>query len=265
MNVIAIVLVLIILVVLMYTYYYFNPTLLNNGSVINLLQTPQLSIGLEPENASAIRYYYDGWLRVDANPDFAKNYVIFNRGNDFIVSLTGHTLSIYYGQYRDDNAARLIPTGTGVVPDIPYKIMDIARNFPFQKWTYFCINVDGNTMDVYLDGKLTKSVNLPNPPAGSDAVGTSPSTRIYKSGTTYYDGSTQISFTSFNKGPAITVGNNSLTGKIARFRREVGNMDPQSVWNTYILGPGSDDSNGDYHATVALTKNNKVRRSLKIF
>ena len=254
MNVIVIVLVFIILVVLMYTYYYFNPTLLNNGVVIDLSQNPQLSVGLETENASAIRYYYDGWLRVDNNPDFAQNYVIFNRGNDFIVSLTGHTLSIYYGQYRDDNAAHLIPTGTGVVPDAPFKIMDIARNFPFQKWTYFCINVDGNTMDTYLDGKLTKSINLPNPGAS-----------IYKNGTTAYDGNTPISFANFNKGPAITIGNNSLTGKIARFRREIGNMDPQSVWNTYILGPGVTDDAGEYHATVALTKNNAVRRSLKLF
>ena len=260
MNVIAIVLFLIIFVVLMYTYYYFNPTLLNDGEVINLKQTPQFSIGLEDDNAKAIRYYYDGWLRIDQNIDQEKIYSIFNRGNDFIVGLKGHRLSIYYGKNRD-TAGTDVPTNTGIVSGNPFVVMDIARNFPFQKWTYFCINVDGNTMDTYLDGKLTKSISLPKP-TSADA--------IQKPGGGNYNGSSDaIQFTSFNHAPSISVGNATVTGRLARFRRDTGNMDPQSVWNTYIQGPGVSDADeaatGDYHARISLTKNNRVQRKVVLF
>ena len=260
MNVIAIVLFLIILTVLIYTYYYFNPTLLNNGEVINIKQNPQFSIGLEEDNANSIRYYYDGWLRIDQNVDQSQIYAIFNRGNDFIVGLKGHKLSILYGQKRDSDSPA-IDTKTGIVKDEPFVVMDIARNFPFQKWTYFCINVDGNTMDTYLDGKLTKSISLPAPPA---------SPAIQKPGSGNYNGTTdKIEFTKFNKSPSISVGNATVTGRIARFRREMGNMNPQDVWNTYILGPGVADADevatGDYHARISLTKNNAIRRSVNLF
>jgi len=263
MNVIAIVLFLIILVVLMYTYYYFNPTLLNNGEVINLKQNPQFSIGLDDDNARSIRYYYDGWLRIDRNTDESFIYSIFNRGNDFIVGLKGHKLSIYYADKRD-GAQNLVPVNTGIVGSgsgrTPYVIMDIASNFPFQKWTHFCINVDGNTMDTYLDGKLTKSISLPSVLNGST---------IQKPDGTDYAASDKIHFTSFNTAPSISIGNSSIAGRLARFRREVGNVDPQTVWNTYIQGPGVYDADesatGDYHARVALTKNNTVKRSLNLF
>jgi hypothetical protein len=260
MNVIAIVLFLIILTVLIYTYYYFNPTLLNNGDVIDLSQNPQFSIGLDDDNAKSIRYYYDGWLRVDRNPDQSQTYAIFNRGNDFIVGLKGHRLSILYGHKRDGDSP-VVASKTGIVDASAYVMMDIARNFPFQKWTYFCINVDGNTMDTYLDGKLTKSISLPVPPA---------SPPIQKPAGGNYNGTSDaIQFTQFSASPSLSVGNASLTGKIARFRRDMGNMNPQDVWNTYILGPGVVDADeaatGDYHARISLTKNNTVKRSLNLF
>ena len=261
MNVIPIVLFLIILVALRYTYYYFNPTLLNNGEVIDLSQNPQFSIGLEEYDAKSIRYYYDGWLRIDNTPDQSKTYSIFNRGNDFIVALKGHRLSVYYASQRDDSGPKVSPR-TGFLEDASAVIVvDIARNFPFQKWTYFCINVDANTMDVYLDGKLTKSISLPKPPS-------TPPIQL-PGGTNSYDGTKSIEFTTFNKDLPISVGNTAVKGSLARFRRETGNMDPQSVWNAYILGPGvvsADESvTGDYHARVALTKNNKVKRSFNLF
>jgi len=281
-TIISIILFIIICIGLVYTYYYFNPSLLNNGDVIILNNIEsnrnlQLDIGIkEFEQPNAIRYFYDGWLRVNASPDLSTPFIIFNRGTDFIVTLTGHKLSIVHSYYRNNktyiktggstgtstNAAASIDKITGVLVPPPgatdyydtnvtglhTTIVDIATNFPFQKWVYFCINVDGKTIDVYLDGKLTKSVTSPG----------------YAN-----EPSRKIDFTTFATSDPITVGNNSVKGKLARFRREPGNMDPQSVWNTYIQGAGQtgedDGITGDYHARISLLKNNNVRRSMVLF
>ena len=258
MNLIAVGLIIILLVVMVYVYYYFNPTLLNNGNLIDLSQNPQLTITLDEDVLNSKRYFYEGWLRVDGNPDYSKTYVVFNRGQDFIVALTGHRLSILYGKDRDTSATTSkIDPNKGEVPTGSFTVMDIARNFPFQKWTYFCINVDGNTMDTYLDGKLTKSITKP---AFTDATISKPGSGTYASGD-------KLLFTTFNNQSIISVGNATLKGGIARFRFETGNMDPQAVWNIYSMGPGVTDSDesDEYHGKIKLTKNNKDKRVISLF
>lgn len=39
----------------------------------------------------------------------------------------------------------------------------ITDNFPIQKWVYVTIAIENKIMDVYLDGKMVKSVSLDNP------------------------------------------------------------------------------------------------------
>jgi hypothetical protein len=290
-TIVSTILIIVILIALVYTYYFFNPTLLNQGEVIAInngdatkgRKQKRLAIGIQDFNEpEAIRYFYDGWLRINSTPDQSKTYVIFNRGNDFMVTLTGHKLSITYSYYRD-NKKYLVSTDAQTESGGPSTyanaivgedgelkppksdgdwhktaggntsgkhttILDIATNFPFQKWVYFCINVDERTMDVYLNGKLTKSVT--NPPDANKP------SRI-------------IDFTKLSGTFPITIGNNYVQGGLSRFRREPGNMDPQSVWNTYIQGPGAtgdeNELTGDYHAKISLLKNNSVRRSVTLF
>ena len=38
------------------------------------------------------------------------------------------------------------------------QIYDITNNFPLQKWTCILVSVDNKIIDVYLDGKLVKSI-----------------------------------------------------------------------------------------------------------
>lgn len=248
-TIISIVLIIIILIALYHTYYYFNPQLLNEGEVISLKRDAgQLSIGTSSlEEPAAIRYFYDGWLRVNSVPNDTTTYVIFNRGNDFIVSLKGHVLSV---QFAKNDAANKVDVNGILKGTENAKIVDIATNFPFQRWVYFCINVDENRMDFYLNGKLTKSVK------GSDIVNPRDTTK-------------RLDFTNFSKTDALNVGNISVLGRLARFRREPGNMDPQSVWNVYIQGPGINDANadltGDYHAKVSLLRKGRAVRSMQLF
>ena len=229
--IITIVLFLIIFNVLVYTYYYFNPELLNDGEVIDLRQKKADRLTLTPYDTDipSIRYFYDGWVRIDKTDAQDSTYCIFNQGTGFIVALKGHVLSILNGGTVD---------GSGIVTGTTIKLLDIAPNLPFQKWVYFCINVDGNTVDSYLNGKLTKSIT------NSNIIG-------------------------IDKTKAISVGTSGVGGRLARFRREVGNMNPQTVWSTYMLGPGVSDTDdaetGNYKAKLALLKNDRVKRSLTLF
>ena len=263
-SIIGVLLMIIILGGLYYTFYYFNPLLLNNGELIDLnnrsrnsgkteADMKQLTIGTtEFDSPESIRYFYDGWVRINSTEDYGKTYVLFNRGSDFIVTLTGHKLSIMYSKDRVSNNTTGVNPLTGILqPPSSGKhtvVMDIATHFPFQKWVYLCINVDENTMDAYLNGKLVKSVsnvkdaNSPNP---------------------------VIRFSDFGKSDPITVGNNGVKGKLARFRREARLLDPQNVWNIYIQGPGvtdeDDNGTGDYHSKFNITRNNRVIRKFNLF
>jgi hypothetical protein len=260
---------IIILGGLYYTYYYFNPLLLNNGEVIDLnnktragpkateADIKQMTIGTtEFDSPESIRYFYDGWFRINSSEDFGKTYVLFNRGTEFIVTLTGHKLSIMYSSDNESTTSKGVHPATGVLNPASGSgkhtvIMDIATHFPFQKWVYLCINVDENTMDAYLNGKLVKSVsNVLN--ANSTA-----STPI------------PIRFSEFSKTSPITIGNTGVKGKIARFRREARLIDPQNVWNIYIQGPGvtdeDDNGMGDYHSKFNITRNNRVIRKFNLF
>jgi hypothetical protein len=260
-TIISVVLFIIILVALYHTYFYFNPQLLNDGDVIPIKQETggQFEIGIgELEEPDAIRYFYDGWLRVNTVTDDTTKNVIFNRGNDFIVTLTGHTLSIYQANGVTGSTTNGVNKKSGVLEgggggQSHTKIVDIATNFPFQRWVYFCINVDENRIDLYLNGKLTKSVK------GSD-IDDQRSSANPKA---------KMDFTKFSTTSPISVGNTRVTGRLARFRREPGNMDPQWVWNTYVQGVGTSEANeeitGDYHARVSLLRKNRQVKSFTLF
>ena len=239
-SVIAIVLFLIILISLYKIYYIVNPDLLTrDGSIINLKQSPQLEIDVQNlRDPSGIRYFYDGWLMVNEIQSENVSHVIFNRGNDFVVSLKGHVLSIVKlkngdtinkttGTYNESNSTKLV---------------DIATNFPFQKMVHFCINVDWNKMDVYLNGKIVKSIN------GTEKG---------------------VTFDTFEKSTTISIGSNYLVGRLARFRREAGNIDPPSVWANYVLNSdvsATDDTNSsDYSGKLTITKDSTLYKTINIF
>jgi hypothetical protein len=257
-QVIGFFLIVIIIGGLYYTYYFFNPTLLNDGETINIDNksrsgSKQLVIGVkEFEQPEAIRYFYDGWFRVNTTEDLGKQYVIFNRGKEFILTLVGHKLSIIYSGKASASVNESVNESSGILQPVgsnedPHTtIIDISTHFPFQKWVYMCINVDENTVDVYLNGKLVKSVSNPKTAGG-----------------------TAISLSTANKDSPITIGNIGVKGKIVRFRREPRLMDPQSVWNVYIQGPGvtdeDDSATGEYHGRLELTRHNFSRRKFNIF
>jgi hypothetical protein len=254
MNVIAGILIVIILLGLLYTYYFFNPVMLNDGNVILFPQKPQYPIGSDQVlDPASLRYFYDGWLRVDSNHD-TRNYVMFNQGHEFVVTLNQHKLQLQ-SSYPSDKKDAVNADGIYDDPKATV-VVNITPNFPFQTWVYLCINVDGNTVDTYLNGKLVNSI--------ADVrkvivpTGTAKSTLDFS----------QFSYIITANPAPVKVGNATTPGGLAKFRRNPGNIDPQTVWNTYIQGSGQDKSmtgaSTDYHTKVSLLRNNKVQRSLTL-
>lgn len=233
-------------------YYYVNPKLLADDTVIKLNQITPTDVPISTdEYPASVRYFYDGWLRVNQVQNDDKNLIIFRQGHKFVVSLKGHEFSIV--DLRDE--AKITATEGTWADASSTTITTISPNLPFQKWVYFCINVDGNQIDTYLDGKLATSVKSKE--ITNKASTSTPQTKL--------DFTTYVS----PESKTIKVGNKYTTGGLARFRREVGNMDPQSVWNTYMLGPGVNDSgdenSSDYHAKIKLLRNGRERRALHLF
>jgi hypothetical protein len=177
------------------------------------------------------------WLWVDGNFPIDTVNTIFNRGSKFVVGLKGSNLSLYYGAKSGYNA------DTGVfTPDSTTKTMLITKNFPFQKWTHFVLNVDSGTVDAYLDGKLVTSIQ-------PDASTLNTSTYI-----DYGDASSNIN-----------IGNKYTQGKVTRFSRPAANLNPQEVWNHYMLGNGLGSSLSPYHVNVQFLKNNIQQSNNRIF
>jgi hypothetical protein len=184
---------------------------------------------------TSIRYYYEMWLWVDGNFPVDKVNTIFGRGNKFVVGLKGSNLSLYYGETGSYDSS----LGT-FTPGPSTKTMTIIQNFPFQKWTHFVLNVDSGTVDAYLDGKLVTSIQ-PNSSSSSAFI-------------PYGD-----------TGSNINIGNVYTQGKVTRFRRPAKNLNPQQVWNTYMMGNGQGTSLTPYHVNVQLLSDNVQQSDTRIF
>lgn len=228
MNIFIIgILLLIIIFVLYYASMYYNLDYIIKKAM-PLKQSPRYVINTKEFDAPAsIRYYYEAWIFIDNNMPVDKHHVLFNRGTDFIVSLKGSTLFIHVGGGTIGDDGTYVPSGTPAV-------FEITKQFPFQKWAHLVLNVDGRTIDAYIDGKLLRSniisINMP-------LTDTNP----------------------------ITIGNKMTEGKITRFRRTGGSISPQGVYNSYMIGSGESMSASDYHVKVGFLKNDSVRREIKLF
>ena len=102
--------------------------------------------------------------------------------------------------------------------------MTISDNIPFQTWVHVIVSVDNSFVDVYLNGKLIKSLK--------DTTIVSPSSNspvAFGSSQTY----------------------------LAKFTRTVNPTDPQTAWNNYLAGNGENPIKkftGDYDLALTFKK-----------
>lgn len=222
-TVLIIFLVVVIIVAIFLVIQFYNPSyLIQSPKPLNTGTSGQLSISANLlDHPESVRYYYEGWFYINSNaPVFTAN-VLFNRGNNFVVTLTGSTLGVYVNA-----SSKTVPTN-GVFDTSGLTPLTTIPNFPFQKWCHLIINVDGITVDMYVDGKFVKNVKSAQP------IGTSTT-------------------------DPITYGNQYTNGSVVRFRRPDTVINPQGVWSNYMLGSGQSYTLTNYHLDAQLTKNKHV-------
>jgi archaellum component FlaG (FlaF/FlaG flagellin family) len=224
-SVLIVFLVAVILIAILVIAQIYNPSFLIQDSRSLRIDKDgvQQNISIENiDNPGSVRYFYEGWFFIDANEPVKSCNILFNRGSNFIASLTGSTLNIYVNVDK----SKVKPNGTvdasGLTPLLT------VQNFPFQKWCHLVINVDGTTVDLYIDGKFVKNTN------------------------------SQSQINTNNTDP-ISYGNIYTLGHFTRFRRVASSINPQGVWSSYMNGSGQGYSISNYHVNAQITKNKQTR------
>jgi len=221
MNYTLIIVGFIAVVAIYMLYVYFTNNSLTSGLVkLNVQSTTKAEDLKDP--ASKV-YSYEGWLFLSGQSGYIlQRSKQSNVDVDFGLYVNGQTLSI-----RQSN--------TGAGQD---KIV-VTNNFPLQKWTYFAINVNGDLVEAYLNGKLVKTVQL------------DPGT---------------ISKPSSKKN--LIVGDATLTGYITQLIRVSSIIDAGTVWKKYLQGNGLTNTFAryfmPYNINMTITKDDIVQRKINV-
>ena len=170
----------------------------------------------------ATRYAYNVWVYMDK--PITTSASIFSRTRDLGLFINGNTSTLSLQLYRKNATSTY----------------QITNNFPLQKWVFVTVSVDNSTIDMYLDGKLVKSVIDPSDSNSHAPDGTSP----------------------------ITFG--VLPGTyMTKFSRVLVPSNPQTAWGLYMEGSGSNRGVGNlanrYNVNLSLMKDNVLTNSLSLW
>jgi len=227
MNTTVIVLGVILILVIVYMVFqdYFTGT-------TSLKEETNLKVGVQDLLGSSLgspeskNVTYSVWAYVESIENVSK--MIFSRNNDLHVgfNLSG-TFVVYVG--GDDNV-----TGEQI---------EVTHNFPLQKWVHILVTTEASTngriVDVYLDGKMVKSVNI----TYTDSTNYSPT------------GADNITFHSFDC-------------YISKFERIPKTFDPKSAYNKYKEGNGGSNLGnalGNFGLKFAVTKDEIETTAFQLF
>jgi len=229
-----------LLLYILYTFFFVTSSLI--GNPIDLNVTTEYEYKTEKlKNPGSTRYYYEAYIYIDSNAP-GKNNVIFHRGDKFYLALDGSVLKIYDGSGNDagkigtiassDIKASFTYSSGG---DKPKAI--ITQTFPFQKWVQVVVSVDGNAVDVYLEGQLVQTF------------------------TANFGSSAEL------KTSGIFAGNSMTVGKLKDFVYRPVVISPQEVYNSYmrhnsLAGLGGFFSK--YGIDMSIAKNNESLFDLKL-
>ena len=242
--------ILVIVLYLLYTVLMKPTSVISSKSYLQSIPPPVDLSTLT--NATSMNYYYSLWIYVNnlntlpssANnkivnklPDVLKNKTIAN--NIFYVADSSNT-NVFLSLDVGTNTAlttSLLLTQPALNPPTQLIEFQVTPSFPLQRWELVIISVNQNYLDLYLDGKLAKSVNLmvnPNIPS-----------------------------VNINNPASIYFGNGDVY--IAGFKRISNSMDPQTAWNMYLSGSGQDTYTNNYGLSMTLSHNNMPQSTLTLF
>jgi len=258
MNYTIIVLGVVVIILLYILYKYFTTTSVSLSSLASLNTSlpaiPMLA------NSTSRNYAYGIWVSVNSwNNNIYK--VIFSRpslNTSPFNALSGTNCNSKLPQYltvSKPTASQISLYLDNTTPTL-YCYIDqpdtscnnkvgpiaLTTNFPLQTWVYVVVSVQNQYIDLYLQGKLVKSVQLTSVPTqpGDDSNSVSLGT---DAGTPTWDAS------------------------VAKFQYYTNSLNPQDVWSNYMAGNGQKmlgTSFSSYGVNVDLTANGVKQNSFKL-
>lgn len=215
-------LVVILLIFILWRFYSTPSTTIVSSSVS--LTTAQSDYAMTT-SPTTLRYALGMWVFVNSWSNTSKKYLMSIPGM-MSVYLDANTPTLYVDMHLSNTIDKLT----------------ITDNFPLQRWTYITISCDVTYVDMYIDGKMIKSVLLPSTP-------TPPS----KDKQVIHIGKDED-------------GNDSLSDiMISKFLRWTSPISPQDVWNQYYRGNGTSWlTTSKYGVDVNLTNNNSTSATFKL-
>jgi hypothetical protein len=232
-----------LLLYILYTIFFVSAQLISNPVDLHLLTATELVYdSAKLKNPGSTRYSYEAWIYIDANAPGTNN-VLFHRGK-FFLALNGSSLKIYTtntqpGSGTDGYVGNLSASRTNVYTpsgtDVP--TATITNTFPFQRWAQVAVNVDGSSIDIYLEGQLVQTI--------SANFGTS----------------ADLKSAGLGAGNAVTI------GKLKDFIYKPTVISPQDVYNSYMRHNSVADMGGffsKYGIDMSLLKNNENLFDLKL-
>jgi hypothetical protein len=218
-------------IVLIFVLYYF----LNRSGTAVLsnkldLSTPQTAIPIDKiPDPSSRKYSYEMWMYV-FNFQGSSQYIISRAS---VANATKKNIGIRL----DGSSPKLMLDYTATATGTPsaQKSVSITDNFPLQTWAHLIVSVDDKYIDVYMNGKLIKSIQDAN-------IDTPSPTAIIEYGIT-----------------------NCYLAKLSRTSMAT---DPQTAWNNYTAGNGENPMAkylSSFGLSMTLQKNNQDYSKVTLF
>ncbi len=244
----------IILIVLIFIIIYAMYSITKTASLVKAMAPLKYKVSIQAvsdgkvliESPTSQNYYYEAWVYLKDAPA-----VTVTEGTELTTTTTPtisgvqNILGRLNGSKKDVSLNVVKNSGTGrytlcvlsgtTSSAYPYII---TEDFPLNKWVYLVINVAGRVLEVYVNGKLLRTVQLPS------------------------------TFAERSADAAITIGDSSLEGYITRAIRKPVNVNPTQVWDQYLQGNGQYagmlfgllDYINSYTFNMNITSDGKVQR-----
>ena len=218
-------------IVLIFVLYYF----LNRSGTAVLsnkldLSTPQTAVPIDKiPDPSSRKYSYEMWVYV-FNFQGTSQYII---SRSSVANATQKNIGIRL----DSSSPKLMLDYTATATGTPsaQKSVSIADNFPLQTWAHLIVSVDDKYIDVYMNGKLIKSIQDAN-------IDTPSPTAIIEYGITHC--------------------------YLAKLSRTSKATDPQTAWNNYTAGNGENPMAkylSSFGLSMTLQKNSQDYSKVTLF
>jgi hypothetical protein len=216
----------IVLAIILYYFIFASGTTVLSDKLDLSIQQPPVPIGDIAQPASR-KYSYEMWMYV----------YNFQGTSEYIISRdSGSNNSKNIGIKLDGSSPKLILEYTATVnSSASAKTVTITDNFPLQTWSHLIVSVDDKYIDIYMNGKLIKSiqdVNIDTPSATS----------------------------------TITYGKTNCY--LAKLSRTVMPTDPQTAYDNYSAGNGENPLAkylSSFGLSMTLQKNNQDYSKITLF